>query len=576
MEPDEGRLEELEEKVKAAQRIFRFTRLNLKSFSTLLIFLSLFAISLWLMFHSFSLDRQDHLIRIGYKIWSDFAANLPLIRSFSFGDNWPPEYPIYPGRPIQYHFLFYAFVGSLERIGVPLDWALNLPSAFGFFLVLAMIYKISEALFSRRVGLLAVFFALFNGSLGFIQHFQKNGYQGLGALFSTRDYTAMGPWDGGNVLGVWHLNVFLNQRHFCLALGILFAFIWICLCFESLSRRQKTVYAIVFGVLLGLMPQLHKPVLLMFAITMGVYFIADPKVRKFLFAVGVISLPFALAPTLMGLHLGIGADRVARWSPGFHIDDLSFAGFAKFWFWNWGLHVFLIPIGFVLAPRKAKIIVFPSITTFLIGSLFVFSSDRLANHKFFNFSLFFLQIFSAFALIRMHEFIKSKRFVGRGPLAAASLALSVGALTLSGAIDFIAVVNDNQAMIKDLGADPVADWFFRETPADAVVLNSGFFYHPASIAGRKIFLGWPYFITTAGYDFDTRSRIMKRIYSGEDPVAMCGLLKENSISYLTVQDTSHDPNSPEINELYFLQNYKSAFVDADRSLYVYRTGDICP
>jgi len=578
MELDEGRPEESdEEKVKAARRILRFTRLNLQSFPALqiLIFSSLFAISLWLMFHSFSLNRQDHLIGIGSKIWSDFAANLPLIRSFSFGDNWPPEYAIYPGRPIQYHFLFYAFVGSLERIGLPLDWALNLPSAFGFFLVLAMVYKIGEDLFSRGVGLLAVLFALCNGSLSFIQYFKKNGYQGLRALFSTPDYTAMGPWDGGNVLGVWHLNVFLNQRHFCLALGILFAFIWICLRFESLSRRQKTVYAIVFGVSLGLMPQLHKPVLLMFAVTMGVYFIAASKMRKFLFTVGLISLPFALAPTLMGLHLGIGADRVARWSPGFHIDDLSFAGFAKFWFWNWGLHVFLIPIGFVLAPRKAKIIVFPAIAVFVIGSLFVFSSDRLANHKFFNFSLFFLQIFSAFALIRMYEFIRSKRFAGRRPLAVSILVVSVGALTLSGAIDFIAVVNDGQVVIKDLGADPVADWFFRETPADAVVLNSGFFYHPASIAGRKIFLGWPYFITSAGYDFDARNQILKRIYSGEDPVSMCGLLKENSISHLTVQDTSGDPNFPVINKSYFVSNYQAAFVDADRSLYVYRTADIC-
>ena len=57
--------------------------------------------STWIMFKTFSYDFETGKIMVGKKIWSDLAANLPLIRSFSYGDNWPPEYPIYPGEPIR-------------------------------------------------------------------------------------------------------------------------------------------------------------------------------------------------------------------------------------------------------------------------------------------------------------------------------------------------------------------------------------------------------------------------------------------------------------------------------------------
>ncbi len=84
------------------------------------------------------------------------------------GDNWPPEYPIFPGLPITYHYLFALIVGKLEAIGVPLDWALNIPSIIGFFLILLMIYLLAKKWFGDpRIGVLGVAFFLFNGSMGF-------------------------------------------------------------------------------------------------------------------------------------------------------------------------------------------------------------------------------------------------------------------------------------------------------------------------------------------------------------------------------------------------------------------------
>lgn len=126
--------------------------LVLKQYKFVIFFLSLCLIfSFWLMFHTFSYENNS--ILIASKAWSDFASHIPLIRSFSLGSNLPPEYPIFPGEPIRYHFLFYLVVGLLERLGMRIDFALNIPSALSFFLLICSIYLLAMLLFNRLLPL---------------------------------------------------------------------------------------------------------------------------------------------------------------------------------------------------------------------------------------------------------------------------------------------------------------------------------------------------------------------------------------------------------------------------------------
>jgi len=211
-------------------------------------YLLLFCFSYWLMFETFAFNEKGEIL-INAKVWSDFGATLPLIRSFSLGQNWPPEYPIFPGSAIQYHFVFHWLVAQLENVGFRIDWALNIPSILGFFLILLMTFKIASYLTNdKRVGLLSVVFFLLNGSLGFIQYFNKFGWTlaSIVRIGSHREFSGMGPWDGGEVIGFWHLNVFINQRHLCFALGLFMAFIWTCLEFQKFSKRQQWLLTAFF------------------------------------------------------------------------------------------------------------------------------------------------------------------------------------------------------------------------------------------------------------------------------------------------------------------------------------------
>lgn len=539
-------------------------------------FLSLLVFSFWLMFHTFFYSYSDHIINICFKVWSDFAATIPLIRSFSLSNNWPPEYPLFPGLPIQYHFLFFAFVGLLEKVGLPLDWALNIPSIFGFFLILIMIYKISELIFEdRRIGILGIVFFIFNGSLSFIQYFQKHGFN-FKEILKITDYSGMAPWDGGNVLGFWHLNVFINQRHFCFALGLLMLFIWVSLNFQNFTKRNRWYWTLFFGIILGLMPFIHKPVLLMMATTMLLYFVFIQRIRIFLILVGLISVPIVIIGYFMGLNIGLGGGQGIEWYPGFSIhNNLNLFTFSELWTMNWGLHFFLILLGILFMPKQNWKYLSPAVLVFTIAFLFKFSSDILANHKFFNFSLILLQLVSAYLIIKIYDKLKRARFSYSGTLARLLLIICLVPLTLSGVLDFIAVINDPIARVKDKEADPIVDWIYKNTSKDKVILNSSFLYHPASIIGRKIFLGWPYFVTTSGYDFDGRKKIMAELYRGEDPHVLCPLLKNFNIEAITLEDNKAGSDMVQMNKDFFMTNFKPAFTSADSNYNIFRTADIC-
>ena len=138
-----------------------------KYFFEIILFLSFFAFACLLMWKTFRVDLEGNM-QLASRLWSDFAATIPLIRSFSYGSNFPPQYPIFSGPPIRYHFVFFAVVGLLEKAGLRIDWALNSASTLAFFLLCVSIYLLGKIIFkSRTVGVISSLLFLFNLSFFF-------------------------------------------------------------------------------------------------------------------------------------------------------------------------------------------------------------------------------------------------------------------------------------------------------------------------------------------------------------------------------------------------------------------------
>src|SRR3989344_6196939 len=99
-----------------------------------------FLFSFWLMYKSFGYDEEKHDFRIARHQIGDFGLHLSLIRSFSWGNNFPVESPFYPGISLPYHYYFDLFIGLLNRIGLPIGISLNGVSALAFTILLYLIY----------------------------------------------------------------------------------------------------------------------------------------------------------------------------------------------------------------------------------------------------------------------------------------------------------------------------------------------------------------------------------------------------------------------------------------------------
>lgn len=537
-------------------------KINKYSLIEIIFITASFLFSFWLMFSTFSYSNGS--MQIAVKAWSDFASHIPLIRSFSFGSNFPPEYPLFPGEPIRYHFLFYALVGMLEKIGVRIDYALNIPSAIGFLTLLLIIYFFAKKLFKNTsVGIISVIFFLFNGSLSFIEFLKTHPLSTgiLSEIISNKTFPSFGPYDGKIVSAFWNLNIYTNQRHFAFSLGLSLSLIYLFL--RPLFNKQETNIRIniFLGICLGLFFYFHTAVFLMTVISltlMGIYF----RKSLLLSAVTIVGIGSLIAlPQYQ--YLGSASSNFnTSIIPGYlTAQNLNFLNFASYWFNNLGLHALLIPFGFLWSTLKQKKIFLAFFSLFLVGNLFQFTPDMPTNHKFFNYFMLIGVMFSAFALVKLWKLNYLKPAV----------IILFFFMILSGIIDFFPIYNDSKITLADYTLNPDVKWIIKNTNPDSVFLNSQYLYTPESIAGRKILFGWPYFSWGAGYDSVTRYNMRKILLNPKSKEEFCSLTKKFNISFVDINNLDqNDPDLP-INKDFFSSTLTKTYENQTSQNIIYNT-----
>lgn len=538
-----------------------FKEFLLKKYYFEAIFLSiLFAFSALIMFKTFK--APEGTLKIATKAWSDFAATIPLIRSFSLGNNFPPEYPIFPGPPIRYHFVFFFLVGLLERIGLRIDLALNTLSTIGFFLLALSIYFLTKEVFKKRVAALAVILFVFNGSLSFLEFFKSHalGANTIREIVSNVKFSSFGPYDGHLVSAFWNLNIFTNQRHLAISYA---AFIFlILLVYKNAKDGFSKEGLLALGFFVGLFPFVHLAVFGMMLTALGIFFVIYPKIRRQIFFVGVLSLILAVPQFI---YMGASQTTTSLFSPGYLIQKLTFVNFVNYWIFNLGLLVVLTPLGFILANPRQRKIIYPFLALFIIGNLFVFSPDRATNHKFFNLFLIGADMFAAFSLRTLWI---------RGVAGKILTCWLFFFLTLSGIIDFFPIINDSYVVISDYQKNPASQFILKNTPANSTILNHSFLYDPASLAGRKIYLGWPYFSWSAGYDTDKRFRTVKEILSGKDKNLVCKKLADEKIDFIEIKNPT-ELEEVIVNYSFFERNFNKIYFDNLQNLSIFEVSKSC-
>ena len=469
-------------------------------------------------------------LEIAAKVWSDFAASIPLIRSFSFGSNFPPQYPIFAGPQIKYHFAFFLAVGLLEKIGIPLVWALNTLSALSFFLLLTLIYLLAKEVFNKgSVAVISVMLFIFNGSFSFLEFFKKHplSLNTLAEIIQNDTFPSFGPYDGKIISAFWNLNIFTNQRHLALAYAAFLALILIIYKFKKDPKKFTFLKALILGVFVGIFPFIHLAVFGVMGISLLIFFTIYPKLRLKILITGLTASLLALPQIL---YMGIPGVKSNFFSLGYLVEDLTFINFFIYWLSNLGLSLILVPFAFLLSNKEQRKIFLPFFFLFIIGNLFRFSVEIAANHKLFNLFLIGANIFVASFLV----YLWNKR-----RLLKLMVAVLFFFLTLSGIIDLFPILNDSYFELKDYPANTTVSFIVEKTPKDAVFLNAQFLYDPASLAGRKVYLGWPYFAWSAGYDTDSRFAKMQSFLAASDKESLCSSLLEENIDYIEIQKPTY-------------------------------------
>jgi len=528
------------------------------------LFLIFFAFANLLMWGTFTLSPESDL-QIASKVWSDFAATIPLIRSFSLGDNFPPQYPIFAGPNIRYHFAFYWAVGMLERVGLPLDFALNLPSSFFFALFLLSTYLLAKTVFkSVGIALSSTLLSLFNGSFSFLEFF-KNFPLSIKTpqeVFLNSTFASFGPYDGKLVSAFWSLNIFTNQRH--LSLGY-FSFIFLILIIYLAFKNQIKLTpqrAILLGGVIGLFPFIHQVAFGAMGIVLILSFILFRTLRLKVLITGLTALLVAIPQ----IHF-MGKSQVV-FEPirlGYLIDSPTLAEFISYWFLNLGLVSVAALLGFFFSNKDQKKMFILFFSLFAIGNVFQFSPEIAANHKFFNLALVGFNMFAAFFMARLWQ----KKIIGK-----IITVLIFPFFILSGILDLFPILNDRKITIEDIPNNETATFILKNTPRNAVFLNGSYLYDPASLAGRKIFMGWPYFSWSAGYDTHTRLKVMQNLLNPGDKESFCRELRNWGIDFIEIVDPT-PIEDVEVNYQFFKENLTPIFSGTGGDLIIYDPNNLC-
>ena len=504
-------------------------------FGALLVFLT------WIMFYVFFI--KDGVLYSGYTVYGDYAPHTAMMRSFSMGNNFPTEYPHFGGQDVKYHFMFQFFVGNLEFLGLRLDFAYNVVSVLALLGFLIFLYHMAKRLTgSFAAGVLTVFFFFFRSSLSFFRFVIE--HLSAGDLWTTlRDNTTFIGYTTNENWGLWNFNVYLNQRHLAFGLLIVTLVLWVfmdwleagCSAPERGVRWIKnriftkkawlcvhSETALLAGMLLGLTSFWNGAAVIGgLLILMGFAVFSDGKLDYLILA--VTSVIFSVLQTKIFIW-GNAVSPSFYW--GFLSENKSITG--VLWYLIQMSGVFFVGavlIAFFLRERRQR----AALVSFLFPLIFAFcmslTPDIAVNHKYIMIAYAFLAIFWSFAVLKLFQ-----RKIG-GKIVAVLLAI---ALSITGIYDFVVILKDNDSghRVTVNMKSELTEWLAEHLDHNDLILTPEYSINEVTMSGVMMYMGWPYYAWSAGYDTYDRAAKAKEIYNSTDAEAIKNLVKQEKITYV--------------------------------------------
>ena len=491
---------------------------------------------------------------------------------------------------------------------------------------MALLMALGQVLFnSRTVGRIGAALFFFHGTLSFIAFFKSQ--PSLAAAWRTisglKDFLPSGYPYRGELWGIWTQIVYLNQRHFASAVGIL-AIVLLFLIdryrqamavqvtpepapdpgsreeeFPPLSfaipepedpppvvlstrLRELAGRFIAFdksfvfaGCLLGCLPFWNALIFTAAFAILAALFLLFPCRRRMV-VLGLTTALIAL-PQLALLKAGgvkTPTHSLLHW--GYIIEPPTLHNVIGYIGFSFGLKWALILIALVFATWFQRRFFLALCTMYIMTFCLEMSLETLANHKYLNVWLILSNLFVAYGVWRLWQ-LRPLWLTIPGRLVGLAL---TGAIVLGGAIDLFPVHNAYWIQMKMAG-DRLIKWVRENTKPHDIFLSDRFVNHPILLAGRRLFYGWPSFSWGAGYDTTQRDQDFRQLLESTDPYAVFRLLKKHRIAYVAWDDSLRHNHEfiKRPNEALYKLNFPKAWEDTANQygkLVIYKVPDPPP
>jgi hypothetical protein len=490
--------------------------------------------------------------------WSDWSFHAAYTTTFVYGQNFPPQNPLFAGTPFRYPFAPDFASALLVAGGWSLPAALTWPAW-----AMATLALSGLILWARRLagnlasGIIAVLLTLLGGGLGFWFFLGDAARLGLttALLHAPQAYDRYAP----PVNIQWYnpiLSYYLPQRSFDFGAAIVVAVLLLLttalqetpllgwrqavIGFVQARRRLDGQGAafLLAGALAGLLPWFHVHSLLVLGIVTITWALLWPRPAWLLFAalVCLLAIPrlAAAIPGDVSAPAGLHYPRLdLGWmaNEGLSGSDLLALPVVWAWFWikNTGLFLPLLLVALVTRfalSLRSRLLLAPFLAVFLVANLVVFQPWDWDNTK----VLVFWYLASGVAVGALLVFVAR-----RWPAAWIGSSLVGVTLLASGALSLI-------QWLPPQG--PTFSWFSREdieladfvrgaTDPHAVFLTGDEVTNPIpDLAGRPVLMSYRGWLWTYGIDYSRREADIAEMYIGA-PDSL-DLLHRYGVNYVLV------------------------------------------
>lgn len=545
----------------------------------LLFFSVLFVFLTWIMFYVFYI--KDGVLYSGFTVFGDYAPHTAMMRSFSLQNNFPTQYPHFGGQDVKYHFMFQFLVGNLEFLGLRLDIAYNAASILSLLGFLMLLYSIARRVMgSGKAGALTVVFFFFRSALTFFQFLWEHLRAGdlLQVLLENTSfigYTTNEDW------GLWNFNVYLNQRHLAFGLLIVGLIVWMYLDWveQGCSHRENGLVwfrnrlfskdawkcrylenALAAGLLIGMTSFWNGAAVIGgLLILMGFAVCSDGKLDYLITA--VTAVVFSVLQTRLFMK-GSSVEAAFQW--GFIAEDKSVIG--VLWYLTQMSGIFFtgaLILFFLYKKRVQRAVLVSFLFPLIFAFCFSLTPDITVNHKYIMISYAFLAMFWAGAVC----WLLRKKWQGR----VLAVALSV-CLTITGIYDFVIIVRNNGPghRVTVNTNSSLTDWLAENLDSRDLILTPEYSISEVTMAGVMMYLGWPYYAWSAGYDTYGRAENAKEIYTSREPERVKSLVRQEGITYILFEEGMTFEGEMCI-ETTIKSVYRLVYQSEDRRIRIYET-----